>query len=300
MKHSRVPRGGRRTAGWGAGVALLALLLAGCTAGSSDSSSESSDERSSSSGDSSEMQGQPDAAVDGLASEASVADRSVITTGTVTLTVSDPIAVAQDAVTIVEQAGGRVDNRTENPETENSTASASLTLRIPAGDLDRTLTELRALGTVRNVSLNASDVTQQSADVNARVAALTTSVDRLLALMAQATTTTDLIAIEGELSTRQADLESMKSQRDYLSDQIEYSTITLQLDAKSSTDPGSPGTFWSGAVAGWETLVMVLGAGLVGLGFALPWLVIAAGVIGIGWVIKSAITRVITRKGKAT
>ena len=296
MKHSRVPRGGRRTAGWGAGVALLALLLAGCTAGNS----ESADQQSSSSGDSSEMQGQPESASDGIASEATVADRSVITTGTVTLTVSDPIAVAQDAVTIVEQAGGRVDNRTENPETDDRTASASLTLRIPAGDLDRTLTELRALGTVRNVSLNASDVTQQSADVDARVAALTTSVDRLLALMTQATSTTDLIAIEGELSTRQADLESMKSQRDYLSDQIEYSTITLQLDAKSSTDPGTPGSFWSGAVAGWETLVIVFGAGLVGLGFALPWLVIAAGVIGIVWLIKAAITRVITRKGKAT
>jgi hypothetical protein len=291
MKHSSEPHGGARLAGWAAGITLALLLLAGCTADSADSIAEQSGV-----GDSSEMQGQPESAANGDTAATSVTDRSVVTTGSVRLTVTDPIAVAQDAVTIVEQAGGRVDSRTENPETENRTASASLTLRIPAGDLDRTLDELRALGTVSNVTLNASDVTQQSADVNARVAALTTSVDRLLALMTEATNTADLIAIEGELSTRQADLESMTSQRDYLADQVEYSTITLELDAKSTTAPGTPDNFWTGAVAGWETLVTVFAAALVGLGFAMPWLLIVAGVIGIVFLIK----RVITRKTNAT
>jgi hypothetical protein len=295
MNHSSERHGGAgRLVGWAAGIALAVLLLAGCTA----TNSESLVEQFSTGGDSSPMQGQPDAAVEGdtSAAESSVADRSVVTTGSVTLTVSDPITVAQDAVTIVEQAGGRVDSRTENPETEDRTASASLTLRIPAGDLDRTLDELRALGTVNQVTLNASDVTQQSADVNARVSALTTSVDRLLGLMTQATSTADLIAIEGELSTRQADLESMTSQRDYLSDQIEYSTITLELTAKSSTPPGAPDTFWSAAAAGWAALVTALGAALVGLGFALPWLVIVTVIIGIGFLIR----RVLTRRGNAT
>jgi hypothetical protein len=291
MNHSSEAHGGARLAGWAAGITLVALLLTGCTANSSDSSSEQS-----SLGDSSEMQGQPESAADGATAETSVADRSVITTGSVTLTVTDPIAVAKDAATIVEQAGGRVDSRTENPETENRTASASLTLRIPAGDLDRTLDELRSLGTVNYVTLNAADVTQQSADVNARITALTTSVDRLLGLMNQATSTADLIAIEGELSTRQADLESMTSQRDYLADQIEYSTITLELNAQSTTAPGTPDTFWTGAVAGWDALVTVLAAALVGLGFAMPWLVIVAGLLVIGFLIK----RVITRRGKAT
>jgi hypothetical protein len=286
-------RAARRT-GWAAGIALVALLLAGCTSAGSDSANEQS---ATSGGDSSEMQGQPDAATaDGSAPDAAIADRSVITTGSVSVTVTDPIKTAQDAVTIVEQAGGRVDSRTENPETDNQAASANLALRIPAGDLDRTLDELRALGTVNYVSLNASDVTQQSADLNARVTALTTSVDRLLALMSQATDTTDLIAIEGELSTRQAELESMKSQRDYLADQVEYSTINLELYATGTVAPGAPDNFWTGIVAGWNTLVTVLGAVLVGIGFALPWLAIAAVVGGIVLLI----VRLSTRKGKAT
>ena len=292
MNHSMERNRAVRRTGWAASLALVALLLAGCTAASSESTDASSGTAPESGMDSGVVPGQPA----DPAQDAAVTDRSVITTGSVSVTVPDPIKAAQDAVTIVEQAGGRVDNRTENPETENRSASANLTLRIPAGDLDRTLDELRALGTVNYVSLNASDVTQQSADLDARITALTTSVDRLLALMSQATSTTDLIAIEGELSSRQTELESMKSQRDYLSDQIEYSTLTLELYATGTVAPGAPDNFWTGIVAGWNTLVAVFGAVLVGVGFALPWLAIAAVAGGIVFLI----VRLSTRKGKAT
>ena len=275
-------------------LALIGLLLAGCTALGSSSSlapgvrSESMDAGT--------EPGEMVAPGDAVAGDAAIADRSVITTGSVSLTVEDPLRSAENAATIVEEAGGRVDSRTETPETENQSASANLTLRIPAGDLDRTLDLLRALGTVNYVSLNASDVTQQSQDLDARITALTTSVDRLLTLMSQATNTTDLIAIESELSTRQAELEGMKSQRDYLTDQIEYSTVGLDLYSTGTVAPGAPDNFGTGIVAGWNTLVTALGALLVGVGFALPWLAILALAGGIVLLI----VRLSTRKGKAT
>ncbi|QYF72460.1 DUF4349 domain-containing protein [Cryobacterium sp. PAMC25264] len=278
--------------GLAAGVILAAVLLAGCTSSGSDSLSAQSAE----SMDAGTAPGQLVAPGEAAAGDAASADRSVITTGSVSVTVEDPIGSAEAAVTIVEEAGGRVDSRTENPKTENQAASANLSLRIPAGDLDRTLDELRALGTVNYVSLNASDVTQQSQDLDARITALSTSVDRLLALMTQATSTTDLVAIEGELSTRQAELESMRSQRDYLSDQVEYSTVSLELYSTGTVAPGAPDNFWTGIVAGWDTLVVALGGLLVGIGFALPWLAILAVFGGIVFLI----VRLFTRKGKAT
>jgi len=294
MNHTRR----RPRLGLAAGAIVAAVLLAGCTTSGSDSTGAQSAE----SMDAGTVPGQlvapgeGSAPGDASAPDTAKTDRSVITTGSVSVTVKDPIRAAEDAVTIVEQAGGRVDSRTENPKTENQPASANLSLRIPAGDLDRTLGELRALGTVNYVSLNASDVTQQSQDLDARITALTTSVDRLLALMSQATSTTDLIAIEGELSTRQSELESMKSQRDYLSDQVEYSTVTLRLYSTGTVAPGAPDTFWSGIAAGWNTLLVALGGLLVGVGFALPWLAILAVLGGIVFLI----VRLSTRKGKAT
>ena len=208
----------------------------------------------------------------GSTREITSTQRDVITTGMVSITVDDPIASVQDAVTITEQAGGRVDSRTENPATDNQPASANLTLRIPSDELDRTLAEIKQLGTVNFVSLNASDITQQTQDLDARITSLQTSVDRLLALMVEATTTADLIAVENALSQRQSELEGLQAQRDYLSDQVDFSTITLDLYSTGTVAPGNPDGFWDALAAGWNALVAALGIAIVGIGFALPWL----------------------------
>jgi hypothetical protein len=209
---------------------------------------------------------------DGSTSEIASSQRNVIITGMVSITVKDPIASVQDAVIITEQAGGRVDSRTENPATDNQPASANLTLRIPSDELDRTLEELKQLGTVNFVSLNASDITQQTQDLDARITSLQTSVDRLLALMVVATNTTDLIAVENALAERQSELEGLQAQRDYLSDQVDFSTITLDLYSTGTVAPGTPSGFWDAITAGWNALVAALGTAIIGIGFALPWL----------------------------
>jgi len=293
-----------------AAAALLAavLLLAGCSASGSSNDAGSSVTNPGTATDSSKdsgVVGAPQAGdaagsatsgtVTGSTGEVASGQRDVIMTGSMSITAKDPIKATQDAVTITEQAGGRIDSRTENPQAENQPASATLTLRIPADALDRTVTELKKLGTVNFVSLNASDITQQTQDLDARITALKTSVDRLLALMQQATTTTDLIAIEGTLSQRQADLESLQSQRNFLSDQVDFSTITLSLYSTGTVAPGAPGDFWTAIGAGWAALVGALGAALVGIGYALPWIAL----LGVIALIVILIVRMSRRKGKA-
>ena len=265
-----------------AAVFLGVLLLAGCSAPGASPDSDSG------SGSSDSVPGFPepgraepgagDGSLDspgfpgGSTGEITSTQRDVITTGMVSITVTDPIDSVQDAVTITEQVGGRIDSRTENPATDNQPASANLTLRIPSDELDRTLDELKKLGTLNFVSLNASDITQQTQDLDARITSLQTSVDRLLTLMTEATSTTDLIAVEGALSTRQIELEGLQAQRDYLSDQVDFSTITLDLYSTGTVEPGSPDGFWDAIAAGWNALVAALGIAIVAVGFALPWL----------------------------
>ncbi len=269
-----------------AALAVAVLLLAGCSAqGSSTSGSNPGGTTGSDSSGGvvgAPQPGAPDSAVkDGTAGEVKSSNRDVITTGSVSITVADPIRSAQDAVTITEQAGGRIDSRTENPATPNQPASANLTLRIPSNEVDRTIAELKKLGTVNFVSLNASDITQQTTDLDARITSLKTSVDRLLTLMRQAGNTTDLIAIESALSARQSELEGLQSQRNYLSDQVDFSTIRLDLYSTGTVAPGSPDSFWTGIVAGWNALVAALGGALIGIGFVLPWLLALGAVTAI-------------------
>jgi len=267
----------RRLVPAAAAAALLALLLAGCSMGAGQSDSPAMEPGVA--GPQAPVTEGEDATGGTADGDQAADDRSVITTGWVSITVDDPVDVAQQAVDLTEQRGGRVDSRSETPGTDTQPASASLTLRIPSDDLDPFLAELRELGTVNSVSLHASDVTQQRNDLDGRIAALTASVDRLQQLLAQATTIADLIAIESELTTRQAELDSLTQQRDALVDQVDYSTITVELVTEGVAPDPLPDDFWSGVMAGWSALLGFATWLGVAVGVLLPW-VLAALVIG--------------------
>lgn len=249
---------------------LSALALTGCAA-------------TGGSGDGSVTPGLSDPGVtapefaDGTTTEAGdgAVDRQVITTGWVSIVVDDPADAAAEAVRITESVGGRVDGRSEIAPTDGDAGSATLTLRIPAEALTSTLDRLRELGDVREVSLNASDVTMQAQDLAARITALRASVDRLLALLPTATDTETLIALETALSERQAELESLQAQKRYLDDQVSMATITLSLTTVADAPKVAPDSFLAGLIAGWNALVAFLAGLLVVLGVALPWLGLA-------------------------
>jgi len=254
---------------------LLTATLAGCTAGSNASSSSTSDApaRGAQSGPVKEpatgftTEGSAESGKD-----ATTADRDIVSTGTVTLTVEKPTDAATRAVRIVETAGGRVDDRVERAATKGDHGSASLTLRIPSAALTATLAELRSLGTVENVSISARDVTAERTDLDARVTALRASVDRLVDLMSRSATTADLISIESALSQRQADLESLEAQQAALAGQISLATITLQLGSVAPAPPApAPADFLSGLSTGWNALVTFVTALVVVFGVLLPW-----------------------------
>ncbi|WP_395242450.1 DUF4349 domain-containing protein [Agromyces sp. MMS24-K17] len=275
----------RRLAPAAAVAALLVALLAGCSAGSSSSDSSSPGGVAGQPAPDAPVQEGP-ADLDGesgqsddAADAGDQADREVVTTGWMSVTVDDPIASAEDAADATAAAGGRVDHRSETPGTDTQPASADLTLRIPSAKLEDVIAELRGYGTVNSISLDATDVTGQTEDLDARIEALEASIDRLTTLLGQATTTTDLIAIESEITTRQAELDSLTAQRDHLADQVAYSTLTLQLVTEGVAPEPAPASFWDGFIAGWTALVAFASGLLVVIGALLPWL-LALAVIG--------------------
>ena len=227
------------------------------------------------------MRGSESSAVEGAAAgDAATAalvpqDRAVVTSGTATVTADDPLAAATEAVRIVEGAGGRVDARTESAPTENDEGSANLTLRIPSSVLTATLDDIKKLGKLEDIALNSVDVTTQSQDLDARISALSASVDRLTALLASATDTKVLIELESAISERQGNLESMQAQQRSLADQVSMSTIDLALISVTDAPVAQPDTFWSGLAAGWGALTGFVGFVLVAFGVLLPWIVVA-------------------------
>ena len=206
-------------------------------------------------------------------------DRQVITTASASLAVEDPADAAQRVSELVESAGGRVDERTEQAASgENGPegAVADLVVRVPADALTGVLADLEDLGDVESVSVSRSDVTTQAVDMDARISALQTSVTRLQTLMDGAATTEALLAAEEALSERQGQLEALQSQRALLADQVALSTLSVHLEPFGVAPAGGPDGFLDGLGTGWRALVTALGATLVVLGVLLPWLAVAA------------------------
>ncbi|WP_052739925.1 DUF4349 domain-containing protein [Mycobacterium sp. UM_Kg27] len=245
-------------------AAMLVLAMSGCAGG------RNSAERSPS-----------DAAVSAPAPMSppnQTVQRDVVTTGSLNIAVTDVGGSVDRLIELAAGLGGRVDDRTESTAPGRS-HTAELTLRIPSAKIDEFLDGARQLGDVSSIALRHDDVTGQRVDLDARVAALQASVDRLTSLMKSASTTADLLQAEKELTSRQADLDSLRAQRTQLGDQISYATLTVSLASEfESTAPG----FVASVRHGWHALLSFT-HGLVSVaGFLLPWLpviVVIAGVV---------------------
>ncbi|WP_205873637.1 DUF4349 domain-containing protein [Mycobacterium camsae] len=197
--------------------------------------------------------------------------RDIVTNGSLRLVVRDPGAVAERLVAAVNDAGGRVDSRSE--QSGASSPVVGITMRIPADKLDGLLADAKKLGTVQSMSITHTDVTTQRVDLDARIDALQTSVRRLLELMGKAGNVADLLAAESSLTQRQAELDSLKAQRGTLHDEIDYATITVNISAESTVS--HPG-FFGELDRGWHSVLAAAHGGLLRAGFLVPWLALLA------------------------
>lgn len=265
-------------------ITLAALVLTGCSGLSA--------ERQSSIPPSSDQALAPE---NSATSETLATDRSIISTGNMLMAVDSPLNTADEVTDIVEGAGGRVDSRTETEATDFAGAEASLMLRIPSNKLEATLDDLGELGNVVEVSVTRDDVTTQVLSVDAQIRALETSVARLDTLLAKATVMSDLIELESALTTRQAELDSLKAQQAYLDEQIALSTIYLTLRETAQTPAGIPTNFVDGFMTGVQAFVWLVGVVVVVFGFALPWIVAGTIVLTIVW----ALTRLVRRRTRS-
>ncbi|RDG33251.1 DUF4349 domain-containing protein, partial [Streptomyces corynorhini] len=149
----------------------------------------------------------------------------------------------------------------------------------PQDAYDAVLTELAGTGKLVARTSSAKDVTDQVVDVNSRVASQRASVARVRELMDRATRLSDVVALEGELSTRQADLESLLARQASLKDRTTLATITLRLSEapvrRAEGKDDAPG-FLDGLGGGWGALVATVRWIAVVIGAVAPFVAVSA------------------------
>ena len=163
----------------------------------------------------------------------------------------------------------------------------TITLRVPAEQYDAVVDRVAALGVLNSRSENSQDVTAEIVDVNSRVESMTASVARVRALLAQATGIGDVIAIESELASREADLESLQRQQASLAGLVALSTVTVTLtavtDGPTALPADSPSGFVTGLTSGWNALLGSLAVIGTVVGALLPFLPVVATLVVAGW-----------------
>lgn len=259
--------------------------LANPNASQSDSAGESTAERASGAAEDSALQDSDAKAAPEFSQVTPRDAREVITTGSVDVTVNDPRDVAERFTAWVEARSGRVDGRTESKDDEGR-ASASLTVRVPSGQMSKALAKLATYGDVGTVDVQNEDVTAQGQDLDARIKALKISIDRLEKILAKAGSSAEVVRAEDALTQRQEQLESLQAQRKALTDQVSLSTLHVELVQKGSASSVSPGGFQGGLTKGWDALVDTVN-GIVSLaGVLAPWLAVVAVGWGLWWGIR--------------
>lgn len=263
-------------------IGALALVLTACSAQQSADSGAVADEA-------------PAAAPEGAADDGEVnlgggfdagsSNRSIITTGDVTVSAEDPLAAADEIVTMVERMGGWLEGERLQAGSDTVDPWAQLVLRIPSREVGTALGRLADVGKVEHVSLERTDVTMTVRDLAARIRAVEMSVERMEDLLARASSADDLVRAEQMLTDRQSQLEQLLSQQAVLEDQVSMSTLTVDVVVPDDVPQAKPREqrpgFLGGLRNGWEAFLDFGAGALAVIGALLPWLVFAAVVVAL-------------------
>jgi hypothetical protein len=113
---------------------------------------------------------------------------------------------------------------------EGSPRSLQGSLRIPDADLAAAIAELRALGRVETENQSGEEVTQQHADLVARLQNSREAEQRLRELLAQRTgRVSDVLEVEEEISRVRGAIEQMEADQKLLEHRVDFASVELQL-----------------------------------------------------------------------
>ena len=276
-----------------AALAVPLLALSACSSGSSHDSGGSTSERSAADSVSGSAGSGADSAADsggkladtaaqapgaGSGAEPAVEQPAIISTGSVSLHAKDVAKARAEVQHVADSYGGQVTDQQTATADDQKMGYARMVLRIPARSFSDAMSDLEQVADLQDSDTTSKDVSTQVIDVDERVKAARASIDRITTLLSRAEKIGDIMAIETQLASREADLNSLLRQQAHLADQTALATISVSIDRpaaahtrRASDDSG----FLAGLSAGWDAL-RSFGTGVATVvGALLPWTPVA-------------------------
>ncbi len=178
---------------------------------------------------------------DAGSSDVSAEDQKIIKTGTVYVTVDDANEAADGLDAIAETYGGYVLTKSLTSDDDGST-SGYVTFRVSEEHFETAMLEAKALASGQTYEyISAEDVTEDYLDLEARLRNAEAQEERYLAILGQATTIDDILAVERYLVSTREDIEVLQGQLNYLDSRTDFSMITVYVSEDSQIVLDVPG-----------------------------------------------------------
>jgi len=118
----------------------------------------------------------------------------------------------------------------EDFENNDNEITYTLTIRIPANNFELFIASIEnGKNEITNKNIKARDVTDEFIDLGTRLTNKKEYLKRYKELLAKASTIKDILAIQENIRTLQEEIESSEGRLKYITDQVDYSSLSLTL-----------------------------------------------------------------------
>ena len=181
---------------------------------------------------------------------------------------------------LVSSNGGYFESSSQYGSKEYGNRSADFTARIPADKYDAFMNSVGDVGSLQSKNESIDDITSSYVDVQASLKSLNTKLERLQELEADAENVTELLEIEDRINDVQYEIENYTAQMKVYDDQIDYSTISINVSEVATYSEVKADTAWSRFVeafgGSWVGFLTFLQGFVIVIIYVLPYLIILA------------------------
>jgi len=118
----------------------------------------------------------------------------------------------------------------EDLQNNDQAISYDLKIRVPAVNFEKLISNIEnGKDEIKSKSIQARDVTEEYVDIETRLTNKREYLKRYKELLSKASTVKDILAIEENIRTLQEEIESKEGRLKYLSDQVSFSTLEINL-----------------------------------------------------------------------
>lgn len=169
-------------------------------------------------------------------------NKKIVRSGSITLESKDIAKTKQHIDKLIQDADGYYEQ--ENSSSGSTYTAYTLNIRIPATKFDSFIQSIAdGKDKITEKSIQAKDVSLQYLDVQSRLKSKNAYLLRYQQMVASAKTTKDLLEIEEQIRQLQEDIESNTTILRSLADQVNYSTLSIQIYYAESGNINQPNTF---------------------------------------------------------